>query len=136
MFNLIIVHGYLGRDPELKDYTDKDGNKKQLVRLSIGCSRDMGDETDWFDAVMWGKRAQVVDKFFSKGSQILLWGRMESNVVDKDGIKTKYWKINGNGFDFCDSKDSPRGSSNNATQGEPVEDAPDSWEEQEGDIPF
>lgn len=127
MLNFIIIHAYLGRDPELKEYKDRDGNTKHLVKLSAGCSRDMGDETDWFDVVMWGKRAEIVEKFFRKGSQIILWGRMESNVVDKDGIKTKYWQINGNGFDFCDSKDSPRGQNT-------VES--DSFRAAEEDIPF
>ena len=127
MLNFIIIHAYLGRDPELKEYKDRAGNTTYFTKLSAGCTRDMTDETDWFEVVIWGKRAQVVEKFFRKGSQILLWGRMESNVVEKDGVKTRYWQINGSGFDFCDSKDSPRGSAT-------VES--DSFKAAEDDIPF
>lgn len=131
MLNHLVIHGYLGRDPELKEFV-KDGETRKLVNFSVGVSRDYGDETDWFDVTMFGRRAEVIDKFFSKGSQIIVWGRMQSNVADNDGKKHKYWKLIAEGFDFCDSKDSPRGSSSEAAQGEKI----DNWEEQEGDIPF
>lgn len=132
MRNNIEIHGYLGRDPELKEF-EKHGETRKLVNFSVGVSRDYGDETDWFDVTMFGRRAEVIDKFFSKGSQIIVWGRMESSTKDgEDGKKRKFWKLKADGFDFCDSKDSPRGSSNEAAQGEKI----DNWEEQEGDIPF
>ena len=137
MRNSIEIHGYLGKDPELKEYTNERGETGKFVNFSVGVGRDFGEETDWFDVTMFGKRAEVIDKFFSKGSQIIVWGRMQSSLSKgDDGRNRKFWKILAEGFDFCDSKDSARGSSNKAAQGEPVEDAPDSWEEQEGDIPF
>ena len=137
MRNSLEIHGYLGRDPELKDYKNSKGGTGKLVNFSVGVSRDFGEETDWFDVTMFGKRAEVIDKFFRKGSQIFVWGRMQSKIVqDDEGKNHKYWKLIAEGFDFCDSKESARGSSNAAAQGEPVENAPDSWEEQEGDIPF
>lgn len=136
MLNEVKIHGYLGRDPELKEYTNSRGEKGEYVFFSVGVGRDFGDETDWFDVTMFGKRAKVIDKFFGKGSQILVWGRMQSSISEKDGKKTKFWKVLAEGFDFCDSKESARGSNNSAAQGEPVQDAPDTWEEQEGDIPF
>ena len=132
MLNHLLIHGYLGRDPELKEYTNARGEAGKLVNFSVGVSRDFGDETDWFDVTAFGKRAEVIERFFNKGSQIIVWGRMQSNVTESDGNKRKYWKLLAEGFDFCDSKDSPRGSSDKATQGEPV----DGWEQQEGDIPF
>ena len=137
MFSRTTVHGYLGKDPELKEYTNAKGEKGKYVTFSVGVSRDFGDETEWYDAIMFGRRAEVIDKFFRKGSQILVWGRMQSNVkTGDDGKKHKYWSLNVEGFDFCDSKDSARGSSNSAAQGEPSGEIPDTWEEQEGDIPF
>ena len=137
MLNELKIHGSLGRDPELKEYTNAKGEPGKLVNFSVGVSRDFGEETDWFDVTMFGKRAEVIDKFFSKGSQIVVWGRMQSNTKEgDDGKKHKYWKLIAEGFDFCDSKDSPRGSSSEAAQGEPQTETTDNWEEQEGDIPF
>lgn len=128
MLNHIQIHGYLGRDPELKEYKNAQGETRSLCNLSVGVSR-VGDGTDWFDVTIFGKRAEVVEKFFSKGSQIIVSGRMQADTVEKDGTKRKYWKLIANDFDFCDSKDSPRGSNNEAAQG-------DNWEQQEEDIPF
>lgn len=100
MLNHITIHGNLGRDPELKEF-QKDGETRKLVNFSVGCSRDFGDETDWFDVTMFGKRADVIDKWFSKGSEIIVWGRMQADTVEKDGNKRKYWKLIADGFDFC-----------------------------------
>ena len=127
MHNHITIHGYLGRSPELKEYKNAKGETNKLVNFSVGVSRDMGDETDWFDVTFFGRRAEVIDKFFSKGSQIIVTGRMQSDTVEKDGRKHKYWKLIGSSFDFCDSKESPRGSAIVET---------DSFKAAEDDIPF
>ena len=127
MLNEITIHGYLGRSPELKEYRNAKGEQNKLVNFSVGVSRDMGDETDWFDVTFFGRRAEVIEKFFSKGSQIIVTGRMQSDTVEKDGRKHKYWKLIGSSFDFCDSKESPRGSAIVET---------DSFKAAEDDIPF
>lgn len=129
MLNEITIHGYLGRSPELKEYRNAKGETNNLVNFSVGVSRDMGDETDWFDVTFFGRRAEVIEKFFSKGSQILVTGRMQSDTVEKDGRKHKYWKLIGSSFDFCDSKGTPRGDSN-------LNDLSDSFKAAEDDIPF
>ena len=126
MLNKITIHGYLGRDPELKEYKNAQGDTRSLCNFSVGVSR-VGDGTDWFDVTMFGKRAEVIEKFFSKGSQIIVSGRMQADVYEKDGRKHKYWKLIADDFDFCDSKDSPRGQS-------VVES--DSFTAAEEDIPF
>ena len=140
--NAIIIHGYLGRDPELEYKTGQNGQYAH-VSFSVGVSRDFGDETDWFYCIMNGKRAEVIDKYFHKGSQILLEGRMES-YKDKDNPKRTNWVLKVSDFDFCDSS----GKSNNASssnapapaQSEPQQasfnDLPDSFEQAEDDIPF
>ena len=92
MHNQIVIHGYLGRDPELKEYKNARGETGHLVNFSVGVSR-VGDGTDWFDVTFFGKRAEVIEKFFSKGSQIIVSGHMQSDTVEKDGRKHKYWKL-------------------------------------------
>ena len=117
MLNNIKIHGYLGRDPELKEYKNAKGETGHLCNMSVGVSR-VGDGTDWFDVTFFGRRAEVIEKFFSKGSQIIVSGRMQADTVEADGKKRKYWKLIGEDFDFCDSKDSPRGTDNEAAQGD------------------
>lgn len=132
MLNHITIHGYLGRSPELKEYKNAQGETRSLVNFSVGVSR-IGDGTDWFDVTFFGRRAEVIEKFFDKGSQIIVSGRMQADTYEKDGQKRKSWKLIGEDFDFCDSKDSARGGNNPAVK---AEDLPDSFENAEEDIPF
>ena len=126
MLNHITIHGYLGRDPEIKEYKNAQGETRSLVNFSVGVSR-VGDGTDWFDVTFFGRRAEVIEKFFGKGSQIIVSGRMQSDTYEKDGQKRKSWKLIGEDFDFCDSKDSPRGQNTIES---------DSFVAAEEDIPF
>ena len=84
MHNHITIHGYLGRDPELKEYKNAQGETRPLVNFSVGVSR-IGDGTDWFDVTFFGRRAEVIEKFFDKGSQIIVSGRMQADTYEKDG---------------------------------------------------
>ena len=136
MKNEIVIHGYLGRAPELQYKNGQNGQYAQAT-FSVGVSRDFGDETDWFYCIMNGKRAETLEKFFDKGSQILVTGRMRS-YKPRNSDQTA-WVLDVKDFDFCDRKDSPRGSSNSAARGEPEQtqlDIPDSFEQAESDIPF
>lgn len=151
MLNDIKLHGYLGRDPELSWINGNNGQYAK-VAFSLGVGRDFGDETDWFYCVMYGKRAEVIDKWFQKGSEIIVFGRMESYKPQKDPNHTA-WLVKMSGFDFAgkgkssvssnsSSSYSPTPAAQTASQPDPqpqqmgFDDLPDSFEEQEDDIPF
>ena len=125
MLNEITLHGYLGRDPELTDGEGQNGPYKR-VSFSIGVSRDFGDGTDWFRCIMYGKRAEVIDKFFSKGSEIIVSGRMESYKPKNDPERTA-WIVKVNNFDFTRN-----GSGGADTAPAPINNTPADTE----DIPF
>lgn len=99
MLNSITLHGYLGRDPELNEYEGANGSYKK-VSFSIAVSRDYGDETDWFRCVMFGKRADVIAKYFEKGSEIIVKGRMESYRPKTDDSRIA-WNVRVDDFNFC-----------------------------------
>lgn len=107
MLNQIVIHGYLGRDPELKEMQGQNGPYK-TVSFSVGVGRDFGDETDWFRCSMSGKRAEVIDKYFRKGSQITVAGRMESYKPKTDPDHTN-WILRVSNFDFCDKSNKSGG---------------------------
>ena len=126
MINKVVEHGYLARDPELKTYNKQDGTAGDLANFTIGVSRPTGDETDWFNCTVFGKRAKVVEKYFRKGSQILVTGRLETSKYEKNGMKLTSFKIIVDDFDFCDRKEA-------GTRPEPEHDA---VREAEEEIPF
>lgn len=109
MKNDITIHGYIGRDPELETIQGMNGPFNKTT-FSVGVSRDFGDETDWFRCEIIGKRAEVVEKWFRKGSQIIVSGRMES-YTPKNDQNRKSWVLKVRDFDFCDKKVNTDGSS-------------------------
>ena len=125
MLNQITIHGYIGSDPVLSDKQGQRGAYKQ-VKFSVGVSRDYGDETDWFTCRMNGKRAEVIEKFFHKGSEIIVVGRMESYKPKDSNLKG--WVLVATDFDFC-------GSSKKADPKQ-TETAPSGFEDVAEDLPF
>lgn len=126
--NHIEIHGHLGRDPELTEHEGQNGPYKK-VNFSVAVSRSFGDGTDWFYCVMYGNRAEVVEKFFKKGSQIIVQGRMESYKPKKDPDRTA-WLLKVEDFDFCDKQGGSESERPSAS------DVPESMEEVNEDVPF
>ena len=121
------IHGRLVRDPELTPR--KNSEAKDRVNFTVAVDRRYGDETDFFDCVLFGGGAAVIEKYFHKGSEIVLSGEGQIRSYDgKDGIKRKAYSIVVSEFDFCGSK--VNGSTLAQSQDS------DSLEEQAGDIPF
>lgn len=126
--NNITIHGRLTRDPELKEYSTKDETGK-MAKFSVAVDRRFGDETDFFDCIAFGKLAEVIDKFFSKGREIVVSGSMECNpYTAKDGTKRYPWQLRVDSFDFCGGKS----GGNNSADDNPH----DTFEQIEDDVPF
>ena len=106
MLNEIKLHGYFGRDPELTEHEGQNGAYKR-VAFSLGVSRDYGDQTDWFYCTAYGKRAEVIDKYFGKGSEIIVSGRMESYKPKDDPNRTN-WLVRVSSFDFVGKNTKPK----------------------------
>lgn len=145
MLNRIELQGYLGRDPEL-NYQDGKNGQYAHVAFTLGVGRDYGDGTDWFYCTMNGKRAEVINKWFRKGSEILVSGRMESYKPANDPQRTA-WLVRVEDFHFTRNRTAASSSSGSSAapaqerhQSEPrqqtLDDIPDSFEDAEDDIPF
>jgi len=89
--NSVRLTGFLGAAPEIK-ITDND---KKLARISLathGFKRD-GDNglvktTDWHQLVLWGKQAELAEKYLDKGSEIAIEGRLSNRYYTAgDGTK-------------------------------------------------
>ena len=123
--NLKIIKGRLVRDPE---YTEKPDESKSFTKWTVATDRRFGDGTDYHDCIIFGKRAKVIDKYFSKGSEIALYGEeRQESYTGKDGVKRKAYSIVVSNFDFCGSKGNSSDRKN---------DTGDSWEQLDEDSPF
>lgn len=110
--NRVILKGHLGKDPELKyldsgtavatfsiatneTYTNRDGEKIS--------------DTTWHNIVVWAKRAETVAQYFSKGSEILIEGKIKTrSYQDQDGNNRYVTEVHMDSFEFCGA--SSRGS--------------------------
>lgn len=85
MINKVIFEGYIAKDIELR----KTQNDKSVINFSLGVPRlkQKGKEaqSDFFNCVVWGATADVLARYFRKGSAISIEGRLESSSYQKDG---------------------------------------------------
>ena len=107
-FNKVILMGNMTRDPQLSFLP----SNTPVVEFSIATSRTFkkqdgtqGEEVCFADCQMFGKRAEVVSKYFHKGSKILVEGRLKLDQWDaQDGSKRSKLRVFVENFDFIDKK--------------------------------
>ncbi|RXR24452.1 single-stranded DNA-binding protein [Flavobacterium stagni] len=91
MKNRIQLIGHVGQDPEIRSF---EGGKK-VANLNIATQdvyyKEQGEkveQTEWHRVVAWGKLANVIEKFVSKGKEIAVSGKITyRNYEDKEGVK-------------------------------------------------
>jgi len=105
-FNKIIIVGNLGRDPELS-YTPQG---TAVCKFSVATNerrRDKAGEqqdiTTWFRVTVWGKQAENVSKYLSKGRKVYLQGRLHvEEWVDREGKPRQSLEVNASDVHFID----------------------------------
>jgi single-strand DNA-binding protein len=98
--NSVQLIGNLGMDPEVKQVSN--GNK--MARFSLATTDtyknqkgEKVEDTQWHNIVIWGKLADVAEKYLTKGKQVAVEGRLETNSYDdKDGNRKFFTQINVN----------------------------------------
>ena len=92
MLNHITIMGRLTRDPELR----RTGSGVAVASFTVAVDRDFGGrdggekETDFIDCVAWRQTGEFVSKYFTKGSMIVVSGRLQiRSWTDKDGNKRR-----------------------------------------------
>lgn len=89
--NKVCLIGRLTADAELKS----NSNNKSYTRFNIAVNRNFtkanGErEADFISCVAWEKTAELINKYFSKGSQIGIEGRIQTGSYDKDNGEKVY----------------------------------------------
>ena len=95
--NKIILTGNITKDAELR-YT---ANDKAYSKFSIANNEGYGDnkKTNFFNCTLWGKSAENLNRFLTKGQKVLITGKVEINdYKDKEGVERKIIDINVDSF--------------------------------------
>lgn len=88
--NKAILIGHLGQDPGVRTV----GSGRQVASFSLATSESWKDKesgerkerTEWHRIVAWGKTAELVGHYLSKGRMVCVEGRMQTRKwQDKDG---------------------------------------------------
>ena len=97
-FNRVILMGNLTRDIELK-YTPS-GTAVTDIGLAVNdrrksASGEWVDETTFVDVTLWGRTAEVASEYLSKGSPVLVEGRLKLDTWETDGQKRSKLRVTG-----------------------------------------
>lgn len=105
--NKIVLLGKLIKDPELKVIEE---GEKMFSRFIIAVDRNFKSadgtrKSDLIPVTIWGRKAEVVCKYMTKGSYISLSGRLRTgSYEDKDGNKKYIAEVVAEDFKFVGYK--------------------------------
>lgn len=101
--NKAMIYGNLTRDPEVKSLP----SGMQVCSFSVATNRSYNDRdgkrqesVDYHNIVSFGKQAEVIAKYLTKGSGVYVEGRLQTNSWEKDGIKQYRTEIIVDKFEF------------------------------------
>jgi single-strand DNA-binding protein len=102
--NKVILIGNLGADPDMR-YTPSGTGVCELRLATNESWTDKGgqkqERTEWHRVVVWGKLAEIVSKYLSKGRQVYVEGRLRTRSWDdKEGNKRYTTEIIANDVQF------------------------------------
>ncbi len=137
--NKVILVGNLGADPEIM--TLESGTK--MARLSVATNevyRDKDGErqekTEWHRVVLWRNKAELAEKYLSKGRQVYVEGRLRTRQYqDKEGNQRYTTEILGDVVNFLGGREG--GEQQTKQQSPPPSDSPSpTTPPEEDDLPF
>lgn len=116
--NKILLKGRLTADPEIKTIND---GVNYVTKFSIAVNRKYvkeGEErtADFFNCSCFGKTAEFVSKYFFKGQEMLLEGRLQNRSWEDDqGVKHYATYVIAEQIEFCGSKKENNNSTDTTT---------------------
>lgn len=85
--NLVILSGRLVRDPEIRYTKQNTAVARFVIATNEGKDKDGNEITEFIRCTAFKKTAEFIDRFFLKGSAIIVTGRWHTNTWEKDGEK-------------------------------------------------
>lgn len=107
-FNRVILMGRLTRDPELRYIPS--GMAVSEIGLAVSDRRknnkgEWVEETTFVEVTLWGRTAEVVNEYLSKGSPIFIEGRLKFDQWETDGQKRSKLRVVGERMQFVGGRE-------------------------------
>src|SRR4026208_421209 len=121
--NRVILVGNLTRDPELRYIPS--GTAVSDIGLAVNDRVKRGDqwvdEVTFVDITLWGRTAEIANEYLSKGSPVLIEGRLKLDTWEKEGQKHSKLRVTCDRMQIVGSKGGGggggRGQSQNYDEG-------------------
>lgn len=107
--NYVHISGRLTKAPEIRVSV----NGKKSASFTVAVDRPFKNaegnrEADFFPVVFWGNIADTLEKYLTKGSRVIVTGRLQTRSYDgADGAKRYVTEIVGENVEFLDSAKVP-----------------------------
>ena len=106
-FNKVVLLGNVTRDPELRYISS--GTAVTDIGLAVNDRRknaagEWVEETTFVDVTLWGRTAEVAGEYVSKGSPLLIEGRLKLDTWEKDGKKNSKLRVVGERMQLLGSR--------------------------------
>jgi single-strand DNA-binding protein len=100
--NRVQLIGNLGTAPEIKTLQGGKKVAKLVLATNETYKNQKGEkvtETTWHNITAWGNQAELAEKYFEKGMEIAVDGKLQNNnYTDKEGVKRYVIDIIANDF--------------------------------------
>ena len=107
-YNRVVIVGNLTRDVELR-YTPS-GTAVTDIALAVNDrikkNDQWVDEVNFFDVTLWGRTAEVAGEYLSKGSSVLIEGKLKQDRWEQEGKTRSKVKIVGEKMQMLSSRNS------------------------------
>lgn len=102
--NNVVIMGRLSREPDVR-YS---ANGTCVARINVAVQRKFKQEgqpsADFINCIAFGKTGEIIERFFSKGQQIAVCGRIQTGSYEKDGSKVYTTDVVAESVEFVGSK--------------------------------
>ncbi len=96
MKNKVQLIGHVGQEPEVKTV-----NGRKVARITLATNdyyyndkNEKVEQTEWHKVAAWGKIAELIENYVSKGKEIAIEGKLtHRNYEDKDGNKRFFTEV-------------------------------------------
>lgn len=112
--NKAILHGFVGKDPEIKTLE----SRKKIAKFSLATTSFRKDAdgkklSDWHSLIFWEKLADLCEKYVKKGSELIVEGEITyRNYTDKDGVIKYFTEIICHSLEFVGKKEASKPENN------------------------
>lgn len=139
--NKILLIGNAGRTPDIRAVGDTKVASFTLATTERYKGKDgnVREETEWHNIAVWGKLADVVEKYVDKGTQLYVEGRIKTEkYTDAQGVEKYAVKVVASSLQLLGKKEggsapAVQPQQNSGYQSTPM---PPAGEPQDDDLPF